>query len=186
MKFKAPIIITGSLLLNIAFAEGGSIPQLDFATWPKQIFWLVIIFGGLYIALQKIALPQVSETIALRENRIADRLADAKRLFKESQESQSEQNLRLVSAREEANKIRVLARDEVGKLHRAELSQLDVHLDEKLEQAEASIAQQSKDALLEINDSAAKAAEQIYTQITGKPITEGAAQNIISALGKGN
>ncbi len=180
MKLRTPLLMIGSLLLSVAFAEGGSIPQLDFSTWPKQIFWFVIIFGGLYLSLQKVALPQVSETIARRENRIADRIAEAKRLFKESQKSQSEQSTRLVSAREEASKIRAQARDEVGDIYKAEISKLNSELDTQLEQAEISIAQQTKDALAEINNGAATAAEQIYTQITGKPVPQGAAQNIIS------
>jgi len=37
----------------------GGMPQFDFATWPGQIFWLVIIFVALYALLSSVFLPRV-------------------------------------------------------------------------------------------------------------------------------
>lgn len=186
MKLRTPLLLTGSFIattiFNVALASGGTIPQMDFSTWPKQIFWLVVIFGGLYISLHKVALPQVSETIAHRENRIAERLADAKKLFKESQQSQDEQNVRLAQARDEANKIRFQAREDVQAIYTKEISKLEKSLDTQLAKAEASIAEQSSKALAELESSAADATGHVYTQLTGKPAANDAIKNIVTEL----
>ena len=46
-------------------------PQLDSSTYLSQIFWLILTFGVLYWLLRRKALPQVSEVLEARQDRIA-------------------------------------------------------------------------------------------------------------------
>jgi F-type H+-transporting ATPase subunit b len=38
-------------------ASGGGLPQFEFQWWIGQIFWLLIIFGVLYVLLSKVFPP---------------------------------------------------------------------------------------------------------------------------------
>jgi F-type H+-transporting ATPase subunit b len=38
-------------------AEAAGMPQLEFSTFPNQIFWLVIALIAIYLILSRVALP---------------------------------------------------------------------------------------------------------------------------------
>ena len=68
-------------------------PQLDFAFYPAQIFWLIISFGILFFAMKYWLLPPLTDILSLREEKIkeilrqADKMsAEADRINKEYQE----------------------------------------------------------------------------------------------------
>ena len=46
-------------------AETGGMPQLDFSSWPNQIFWLVITLVAIYLILSRVALPRIASVLAL-------------------------------------------------------------------------------------------------------------------------
>jgi len=45
-----------------------SLPQLDFATYDSQIFWLIITFSILYFSISKVFLPNIVNLIKNRES----------------------------------------------------------------------------------------------------------------------
>ena len=64
-------------------AEGG-LPQFDFAQWPGQILWFLIIFFALLLFVRFFAAPKVGGTIEAREGKIAGDIAEARRLKDEA------------------------------------------------------------------------------------------------------
>ena len=44
-------------------------PQLDFTTFPNQIFWLVVTLIVIYFILTRIALPRIGAVLAERRER---------------------------------------------------------------------------------------------------------------------
>ena len=60
-------------------------PQLIFADYPPQIFWLVVTFAILYILMAYVALPRVESVLEERRKRIADDLEAAERSKKDSE-----------------------------------------------------------------------------------------------------
>ena len=44
-------------------AESAGMPQLDFATFPNQIFWLLVALVIIYFVLSKIALPRIGGSL---------------------------------------------------------------------------------------------------------------------------
>ena len=40
-------------------AEAAGMPQLDFATFPNQIFWLLVTLVVIYLILSRVVLPRV-------------------------------------------------------------------------------------------------------------------------------
>lgn len=74
--------------------EGG-LPQLNFGTYPSQIFWLLVMFVVLYVTFSKVTLPTIGKVIANREEKIKGDLATAEYLRNKAAEIQQayEQNL---------------------------------------------------------------------------------------------
>ena len=44
-------------------AEAG-MPQLDFSTFPNQIFWLLVTLAVIYFVLSRVALPRIGAVLA--------------------------------------------------------------------------------------------------------------------------
>ena len=55
-------------------AESGGMPQLNPEFWISQIFWLIISFGILFIALSKFILPKIRNNIEFRKSEILDNI----------------------------------------------------------------------------------------------------------------
>ena len=57
--FKDYLIFVGffSLLSGKSFGSEEGMPQLNPEYWLSQIFWVIVIFGTMYIILWKIILP---------------------------------------------------------------------------------------------------------------------------------
>ena len=41
-------------------AEAAGMPQLDFSTFPNQMFWLVVTLVIIYLVLSRVALPRIA------------------------------------------------------------------------------------------------------------------------------
>ena len=82
------------MLKNINAAEAG-MPQLNPEYWFSQIFWLIIFFIILYLAVSKIYLPKIKNNLDNREKKIRDDLSQAKDL-KELSEKKNVEYLQLI------------------------------------------------------------------------------------------
>ena len=60
-------------------AEAG-MPQLDFSTFPNQIFWLLVTLVVIYLVLSRVALPRIGGVLAERKGTITNDLAAAEEL----------------------------------------------------------------------------------------------------------
>ena len=65
---------------NQAFGAEGGMPQLNPEFWASQIFWLILIFSGLYIVIWKIFLPKITDSIENRKSRIINDLNETQKL----------------------------------------------------------------------------------------------------------
>ena len=53
-------------------AEASGMPQLDFATFPNQIFWLLITLVVIYLILSRVVLPRVGSVLSERQGTITN------------------------------------------------------------------------------------------------------------------
>ena len=49
--------------------KAAGMPQLDFSTWPNQIFWLLVTLVVIYLVLSRVALPRIGAVLADRKAR---------------------------------------------------------------------------------------------------------------------
>lgn len=146
-----------------AAAEGGGhapakagLPQLDFTTWPSQIFWLCVALWVLYQLMTKLAMPQIAGTLADRADTISDDLDTAERFRAKAKAAQQGYEAALAAARAEAQKIALATRDAV-----------QAELDVALAKAGAEIAArtaQSDQRIAEIGAESAAGIEAIATE----------------------
>ncbi len=88
-------------------------PQLDFSTFPNQIFWLVLTLVVIYFVLSRVALPRIGGTLANRKASIRADLAAAEEMKQKAMASEKAYDDALVAARAEAAKIVAAAKADI-------------------------------------------------------------------------
>lgn len=126
-----------------ATAEAGKavgMPQLDFSTWPNQIFWLLVTLVVIYLVLSKVALPRIGAVLADRKSTITNDLAAAEELKQKAVAAEKAYNDALANARTEAAKIIAAAKAEIQKDLDAATAKADAEISAKAVESEKSIA----------------------------------------------
>ena len=80
-------------------AESAGMPQLDFSTFPNQIFWLVVTLVVIYLVLSKVALPRIASVLAERQGTITNDIAAAEDLKAKAAEAEEAYNKAIADAR---------------------------------------------------------------------------------------
>ena len=145
-------------------AESGSggLPQLDFSTFPSQIFWLAVTCIVLFQLMNRVALPRIGSVLEERADAIADDLDRAEEFKRKAADAEEAYQQALADARAKAQEI-------VGET-KAEI-QKDV--DAAMAKADAEIAARSAESekrIREIRNSAMAAVEEVATETAGAVI----------------
>lgn len=134
-------------------------PQLDFSTYPNQIFWLVVTLVVIYFVLTRIALPRIASVLSERASTIAADLARAEELRKQAADAEEAYNKALADARAEAQAIIARAKAEMQAELDAAMAEADAQIAEKLKESEARIAEIRASAMQSVADVARETAE---------------------------
>ena len=94
-----------TLLSGNCFAAEGGMPQLNPDYWVSQVFWVMLIFGTLYVILWKTILPKINENLENRKSQILIDLDEAQKFKDQSKKKISEYNIILSKAKQDAKKI---------------------------------------------------------------------------------
>ncbi|MFV0303597.1 MAG: F0F1 ATP synthase subunit B' [Paracoccus sp. (in: a-proteobacteria)] len=145
-----------------AAAEHGAtgMPQLDFSTFPNQIFWLVITMLVLYWVMSRIALPRIASVLSDRQGAITGDLMAAEEFKQKAKEAEAAYDAALAEARNEAQKIVAANKAEIQKV-----------LNEAIADADAEIAArtvESEKRIAEIRDSAQSDAQSVARDVTAE------------------
>lgn len=138
-------------------AASGGMPQLDFSTFPNQIFWLVVTLIVMYFILSRVALPRIGSVLAERSGTITNDIAAAEDLKQKAVEAEEAYDKALADARAEASRIV----DETK-------SKIQGELDAAIAEADAEIAARSAEsekAIAAIRDSAKEDAATVAKDI---------------------
>jgi F-type H+-transporting ATPase subunit b len=151
-------------------ADGGGeagLPQLDFATWPGQIFWLVVAFGVLYVALSRSLLPRIGAVIEDRRDRIADDLDEAGRLQRQAEEARANHEKALADARAKAHAVAGEARAKLAEELGAEARAAESVFAKKAAEADTRIEAATRAALANVKSVAGDAAGALVAKLAG-------------------
>jgi len=173
--FKYLISVYFILYSNIMFgAEKTSegMPQLDVATYPSLIFWLVLTFSFTFFVLKYYVTPKMSEILNDRKEKIDADLFEAKQSREEAENSKMDQEKSILDAKEKAI---IIVRDAVEKSKSQLLiseSKAKEKLSKKLENAEKNIVSAKQDSLKIINEVASDIAVIISDKVSGIKISK--------------
>ncbi|HSF91512.1 MAG TPA: F0F1 ATP synthase subunit B' [Paracoccaceae bacterium] len=137
-------------------------PQLDFATFPNQIFWLVVTLVALYFIIARLAVPRISSVLEDRHSTIQNDLDRAAQLKQDAVEAEVAYKAALAEARSEAMRI-------AGEAKAAVQAQLDV----AIAKADAEISAKSTESesrIRDIRDSALQSISEVANATTGEII----------------
>ena len=142
-------------------------PQLDVATYPSLIFWLVVTFSFTFFVLKYYVTPKMSEILNDRKEKIDADLFVAKQSREEAENIKIDQEKSILDAKEKAI---IIVRDAVEKSKSQLLiseSKAKEKLTKKLEDAEKNILNAKKDSLKIVNEVASDIAIIISDKISG-------------------
>jgi len=136
-------------------------PQLDFSTFPNQIFWLVVTLIVIYLLMSRVALPRIASVLTERHGAIQSDLDKADEMKAKAVEAETAYNQALVDARAEAQSIVAHARAEIQKDLDVALLKADAEIAVKTEESAAAIKEISASAVAAIKVVANDTAKEI-------------------------
>ncbi|MEM7241084.1 MAG: F0F1 ATP synthase subunit B' [Pseudomonadota bacterium] len=138
--------------------SAGGMPQLEIATFPNQIFWLLVALIAIYFLMSRIALPRIANVLAERQGAIQRDLDAAEDMKHKAVEAEEAYNKALADARVQAAEIMAETKAEI-----------QAELDKATEIADAEIAAkaaESEKAIAAIRDSAVKSVQEVAVKTT--------------------
>jgi len=165
-------------------AEGhGGFPPFQSQTFAGQLIWLAIAFVLLYTMMAKWALPRVASIMESRQKRIADDIAEATSLKRQSDEAVAAYEKALADARARAQAIAHETHEKQAAEAEATRKTLEAELNVKLAQAETSIAATKQAAMANVRVIAEDATRAIVERLIGSaPSEQAVAQAVADAL----
>lgn len=162
-------------------AEAG-MPQLDFTTFPNQIFWLVITLCVIYLVLSRVALPRIGSVLAERKGTITNDLAAAEELKQKAVGAEKAYNEALVTARAEAAKIVAAAKAEIQKDLDKALAKADAEIAAKSAESEQRISEIRAGAMEAVTEVAKDTAKELVVALGGKADARSVTAAVTAAL----
>ncbi|MBN8530536.1 MAG: hypothetical protein J0L97_01565 [Alphaproteobacteria bacterium] len=160
-------------------------PQLDFSTFPSQLFWLLISLCFLYGLLSAFFLPKLSAIVEGRQQKIEGDLALAETLRTEAEQAKQHYEQALHEAQTRAGAL-------LAERHKAAVSEeivrnqeLDDVISDRLHEAEMRLMEERKKAIKELSSVSVKLASQIVSKLTKSEPEEKAVRAVIEKVSQG-
>lgn len=145
-------------------------PQLDFGDFAPQLVWLALTFIAMYLLMARVALPRIATVLEERRDRIANDLAQADQLRRETDQAIAAYEKALADAKAKANAIAQETRDKLNDELERERKQLEQQIAEKVEKAEAEIARTKAEALSHVEEIARNTTATLVEQLLGEQV----------------
>ena len=173
-----------TLLSDECFGAEGGMPQLNPDYWVSQIFWVILIFGTLYVILWRIILPKINENLENRKSQILTDLDDAQKYEDQSEEKLSEYNKILNQAKQEAKKILDGTRKKVSRDIENKKNQFNLEIEKEIEKAEKEIKTVKLSSIEDINKIANEISSEIVRKIVGTEVNASSVSAIVEDTSK--
>ena len=170
---------------HAAEASSGEMPQLDFATFPNQIFWLVVSIVVLYFIVSKVALPRIGSVIEDRHNAVSKDIEQAADFKRKAEEAEAAYNAALTEARSQAMRIAGEAKAEIKADVDAAIAKADAEIAAKSAESAVRIDEIRASALKSIEEVAGIAAIDIVAAIMPSATDDKALKAAVAARLKG-
>jgi F-type H+-transporting ATPase subunit b len=184
-RLTAIAVALPALMSAKAFAAGANepgLPQLDIATWPSQLFWLVVLFGAGYLVMAKIVTPRIGAVLEERRQTVDGDLEKARAASADAAKIRADYESDLEKARIEAAEFAKQAAMEATKKAEAADAKIAKKLADKVGAAEAKLAEAKTSAMANLNDVAAEAAMAAVASLAGIKTSSAQASKTASSI----
>ncbi len=155
-------------------------PQLNYTTFPSQLFWLALTFSVLYLLLARKVLPAIRDVLQARQDRIASDLEKAELARAEAEEAKINYTRSLEQARRSAaDKVTQTlagAKQEAMRRH----ADLDGKLAAQAEETERRIQRIKAEAEAELAPVTLLVAERIGEKLMGTAFSKEALASAVA------
>ena len=163
------IFITSEI--SLLAAEVG-MPQLDPTYWASQAFWLILIFTLLYLALSKLFIPKIKDSIDDRENKIKDDLNEAQKLKTFAEKKLKEYDLSIENAKKQVQKILFESKNKLNSEIQNKKKNFKKEIDAEIKNAEKEIENFKKNCLKSISTISEEMTSKVVEMISGEPMNQ--------------
>ena len=163
-------------------AEKAGMPQLDFATFPNQIFWLLVTLVVTFLLLKLVVLPRVAGILAERKGTITSDLTAAEELKQKAVAAEKAYQDALVQARAEAGKIIAAAKAEIQGDLNAAIAKADQQIAAKAADSQVRIDEIKAGALDAVSEVAKATAGELVAALGGKADAKAIASAVAARL----
>jgi F-type H+-transporting ATPase subunit b len=157
--------------INLLAAEAG-MPQLDPTYWASQSFWLILIFSFLYLALSKIFIPKIKESIDDRENKIKDDLDEAQKVKLIAEKKLKEYEITIENAKKEFQKIIFESKNKLSSEIQNKKKKVEKEIEAEMKIAEQDIENLNKNSLTSISAISEEMTSKIIEMVSGEPLNQ--------------
>ncbi len=173
-------VVEAAVEAGAEHASSGGLPQLDFSTFPSQIFWLVVSGVVLFQLMSKVALPRIASVLEERADAIADDLDRAEEFRRKAAEAENAYSQALVDARAKAQGIVAETRAEIQKDVDAAMAKADAEISARASESEKRIREIRDSAMAAVaevaNDTAAAVVEAVMPDVMDAKAVKAAVQ----------
>ncbi|WP_209427818.1 F0F1 ATP synthase subunit B' [Pararhodobacter sp. SW119] len=159
-------------------------PQLDFATFPNQIFWLVVTLVVIYMILSRVALPRIGSILAERAGTITADIDAAETYKRQATEAEAAYHKALDDARAQAHRIVEEMRADIQADLDVAIAKADAEIAARTAESERRIAEIRDSASAAVAEVARDTAQEILT-VFGVEAEQKAIADTVSARMKG-
>ena len=173
-----------TFLSSNCFAADEGMPQLNPDYWVSQIFWVMLIFGTLYVILWKAILPKINENLENRKSQILTDLDDAQKFKDQSEEKLSEYNKILNQAKQDAKKILDETRKKINLDIKNKNNQFNLEIYKEIENAEKEIKTLKLSSIKDINKISIETSSEIVRKMVGTEVNTSSVSAIVEDTSK--
>ena len=173
-----------TFLSSNCFAADMGMPQLNPDYWVSQIFWVMLIFGTLYVILWKAILPKINENLENRKSQILTDLDEAQEFKNQSEKKISEYNMILSKAKQDAKKVLDETRKKINLDIENKNNQFNLEIGKEIENAEKEIKTLKLSSIKDINKISIETSSEIVKKIAGTETNASSVSAIVEDISK--
>ena len=173
-----------TFLSGNCFAADEGMPQLNPDYWISQIFWVMLIFGILYVVLWKAILPKINENLENRKSQILTDLDEAQEFKNQSEKKISEYNMILSKAKQDAKKVLDETRKKINLDIENKNNQFNLEIDKEIENAEKEIKTLKLSSIKDINKISIETSSEIVRKMVGTEVNASSVSAIVEDISK--
>jgi F-type H+-transporting ATPase subunit b len=152
-------------------AASGGLPQFDMQWWTGQIFWLLLIFGLLYLLLDKVFLPRLRGVKDERAATISAAVEAARRVQAEAASQAEIARAEVAKARADSRATATAAKARVTEEANRRAAAEEAVVNARIAEAETAIGKTRDAAMSNVSAIAADTARAMVERLTGKAAT---------------